>query len=228
MAKLYFRYGAMNSGKSSLLLQVAYNYEERDQRVMVIKPKADKKGSNYIVSRGMKSTRKADYLPDKDDNIYEFVKNKLMIMASEREYLKGDWRFVDFIACILVDEAQFMERHHIDELAKIVNVFKIPVICYGLRSDFQTRAFPGSLRLFEIADEIEELITICRCGAKARFNARKINGEFVKEGAQVSIDGIDATYESMCRTCYMKYVQGEDGEKIAKSVKKSVEEPIKL
>jgi thymidine kinase len=158
--------------------------------------------------------------------IYEFVKNKLMTMASVREYLKGDWRFVEFISCILVDEAQFMEPHHVDELAKIVNVFKIPVICYGLRSDFQTKAFPGSLRLFEIADEIEELITICRCGAKARFNARKINGEFVKEGAQVSIDGIDATYESMCRTCYMKYVQGEDGEEIAKSVKKSVEEPI--
>ncbi len=226
MAKLYFRYGAMNSGKSSLLLQVAYNYEERDQSVMVIKPKADKKGNDYIVSRGMKSTRKVDYLPDKDDNIYEFVKNKLVTMAKNKKDLKKNWRFVDFISCILVDEAQFLERHHIDELAKIVNVFKIPVICYGLRSDFQTKAFPGSLRLFEIADEIEELITICRCGSKARFNARKIDGKFVKEGAQISIDGIDATYESMCRSCYMKYVQDENGDEIAKTVKKSVEEPI--
>lgn len=226
MAKLYYRYGAMNSGKSSLLLQVAYNYEERDQSVFVIKPKTDLKGNEYIVSRGMKSTRKVDYLPSSEDNIYEFIKERLLTLIHEKKDLKSDWRYVDFISCILVDEVQFMEKHHIDELAKIVNVFKIPVICYGLRSDFQTKAFPGSLRLFEIADEMEELITICRCGSKARFNARKINGEFVKEGEQVSIDGIDATYESMCRTCYMKYVQGEDGASLAEDVKKSIKIPI--
>jgi thymidine kinase len=102
-----------------------------------------------------------------------------------------------------------MIKEHIDVLFLISKEKNIPVICYGLRSDFKTNAFPGSLRLFELADEIEELITICRCGKRAKFNGRKVNGVFVSEGDQVAIDDKDAvTYESLCGNCYIEKVQG--------------------
>lgn len=193
MAKLYFRYGAMNSGKSTSLMQVAYNYEERNQKVIVIKSVIDTKGNEYLVSRiGLK--RKVDILLNNEDEIFS----------------KGEQFKKDNIACILVDEAQFLNPNQVFDLYKISKIYDIPVICYGLRSDFRTIGFPGSIRLLELADELEELITICRCGKRAKLNARKVNGEFVSEGEQVSIDEVgDVTYESLCGKCYLEKVNNK-------------------
>lgn len=187
MAKLFFRYGAMNSGKTTILLQVAYNYEERGMKVLVLKPKIDSKGEDYLVSRiGLK--RKVDHLVEKDENVFKYIKE-----------------VKDEISCVLVDEAQFLERKQVDQLMEVVVKLNIPVICYGLRTDFRTNGFPGSTRLLEISHTIEEMKTICSCGRKAMFNARKANGEFIFDGEQVAIDGKKKiTYESLCPYCYYK------------------------
>ena len=190
MSKLYFRYGAMNCGKTTLLLQVANNYEERGMKVVIVKPFVDKKGSDAIVSR-IGLSRKVDYLIKDDDNIKSYLKSCYDNKAS----------------CVLVDEAQFLNKEHVDELFLFTKKYNVPVICYGLRSDFKTEVFPGSLRLFEIADVIEELYTICRCGKRAKFNGRIVNGEFVSTGSQVAIDGVDEVqYESLCGKCYLEKV----------------------
>lgn len=192
MAKLYFRYGAMNCGKSTALLQVAYNYTERDHEVLLIKPKLDTKGAGTVVSR-IGIERKVDVLADSSDDLFEAVKN----------YRDTD----NNLGCILVDEAQFLTREHINQLMRIATELSIPVIAYGLRTDFQTNVFPGAARLLEIAHSIEELKTICRCGNKSIFNARKVNGAFTNKGSQVAIDGEDSvTYESLCAQCYSKLV----------------------
>lgn len=148
MAKLYFRYGAMNSGKTMILLQVAYNYEERDQKVIVLKSTIDTKGEDYIVSR-IGPSRKVDYFIKPTESIINLLKNNLKN-----------------ISCILVDEAQFFTEAQIFDFFLITKQYDIPVICYGLRADFMTNSFPGSKRLYELSDEIEELVTICRCGKK--------------------------------------------------------------
>lgn len=188
MAKLYFRYGAMNSGKSTAVLQVAYNYEERDMRVLLTKPAIDTKGNDQIVSRLGKS-RKVDILATPDINIADAV---------------AQWnKDVEKVDCIIADEAQFFTCPQVDQLMQIVVEQNIPVICYGIRTDFQTKLFTGSTRLFELAHTMEELKTICRCGKKALFNGRKVNGAFIFEGTQVAIDGQDSVeYESLCASCY--------------------------
>lgn len=191
MSKLYFRYGAMNCGKTTALLQVAHNYEERDMKVLILKPKIDTKGDDQIVTR-IGLSRKVDHLIEKDEKLSDYLKK-----------VKKN------IRCILVDETQFLSRDQIDELFMFSKLKDIPVICYGLRSDFKTMAFPGSLRLFEVADELEELYTICRCGKKAKFNGRIINGKFTSSGDQVAIDGEDeVSYESLCGKCYLEKVLG--------------------
>lgn len=191
MSKLYFRYGAMNSGKSTNLMQVAYNYEERGMRVLLIKPSTDKKGGDKLVSR-LGVERKVDLLIDDAQNIYDEV-NK--------------WQSEKYnIDCILVDEVQFFKANQIDELFKVAVCLDIPVICYGLRTDFKMEGFEGSTRLLLLAHSIEELKTICKCGKKAILNGRKINGKFVFEGEQVAIDNIDnVEYESLCGHCYFKF-----------------------
>ena len=191
MSKLYFRYGAMNSGKSTHLMQVAHNYEERGMRVILIKPSTDKKGGDKLVS-GLGVERKVDILCEKKMDIYEEIKK---------------WQEVKFkIDCILVDEVQFMTKEQVDQLFKIAVVLDIPVICYGLRTDFMMEGFEGSTRLLLLAHSIEEMKTICKCGRKAILNGRKINDEFVFEGEQVAIDNIDnVQYESLCGHCYFKY-----------------------
>lgn len=188
MSKLYFRYGAMNSGKSTALIQVAHNYEERDGHVLVIKSTIDTKGDDYLVSRiGIK--RKVDLLLPPNETVTDKID------------------FLNPVSCILVDEAQFLTPKQVEELYEITKLKNIPVICYGLRSDFKTNGFPGSIRLLELADELEELITVCRCGKRAKLNARKVNGVFVSEGSQVAIDEVGSvTYESLCGKCYLKYV----------------------
>ena len=191
MSKLYFRYGAMNSGKSTHPMQVAYNYEERGMKVLVIKPKVDEKGGEILVSR-LGVGRKADLLIDYNDNILEIVKAK--VEKSEK------------INCILVDEVQFFKSIQIDQLFEIAVTMDIPIICYGLRTDFKMNGFEGSTRLLLLAHSIEEMKTICSCGKKAVFNGRKINGRFVFEGEQIAIDEQnDVTYESLCGECYYKH-----------------------
>ena len=191
MSKLYFRYGAMNSGKSTNLMQVAYNYEERGMKVLLIKPSTDKKGGDKLVSR-LGVERKVDLLINDDQNIYNEVKK---------------WQDEKYkIDCILVDEVQFFKAYQIDQLFEIAVCLDIPVICYGLRTDFKMQGFEGSTRLLLLAHSIEELKTICKCGKKAILNVRKINGKFVFEGEQVAIDNIDnVEYESLCGHCYFKF-----------------------
>ncbi|MGL4990020.1 MAG: thymidine kinase [Sarcina sp.] len=190
MSKLYFRYGAMNSGKSTNLMQVAYNYEERGMKVLLLKPEMDKKGGDKVVSR-LGVERRVDVLIENNDNIIV----KLM------DYIQGKKP-----NCIIVDEVQFLKKHHIDELFELAVKYNIPVICYGLRTDFQMNGFEGSERLLLLAHSIEEMKTICTCGNKAVLNGRKLNGKFIFEGEQVAIDLVDnIEYESLCGTCYFKY-----------------------
>ena len=195
MSKLYFRYGAMNSGKSTHLMQVAYNYEERGMKVLIIKPMVDKKGGDTLVSR-LGVGRKVDLLLDENDNVLDIIKERLN--ANKK------------IDCILVDEVQFMKKHQIDELFEIAVTLEIPVICYGLRTDFKMEGFEGSERLLLIAHSIEEMKTICKCGNKALLNGRKVNGKFVFSGDQIAIDTVDnVEYESLCGQCYYKYKNEE-------------------
>ena len=199
MSKLYFRYGAMNSGKSTALLQAAFNYEERGQQVLLAKPRIDTKGDNAIVSR-LGVTRAVDFTVGADDDIY-------VAFATERtRVLKATGKDV---SCLLVDEAQFFSESQIDDLLRIAILEGVPVLAYGIRTDFQTVAFPGSRRLLEIAHSIEELKTICRCGRKAVFNARTVDGEFIFDGEQVAIDLVqDVSYQSLCGKCYLEESDG--------------------
>ena len=195
MSKLYFRYGAMNSGKSTHLMQVAYNYKERGMRVLLIKPSTDKKVGDRLVSR-LGVEVKVDMIVDKDTSILSEVK----------ENIELGWK----LDCILVDEVQFMKKYQIDQLFEIAVTLEIPVICYGLRTDFKMEGFEGSERLLLIAHSIEEMKTICKCGNKALLNGRKINGKFVFSGDQIAIDTVDnVEYESLCGQCYYKYKNEE-------------------
>lgn len=193
MAKLYFRYGAMNSGKSTALLQAAFNYEERGQHVLLAKPEIDTKGADQISSR-LGVERTVDFLIGPEDDV------RTLVAAYAQ-------RFDDGVACLLIDEAQFLTPGQVDDLMRLVVEDRIPVLAYGIRTDFQTRAFPGSARLLELAHSLEELKTICRCGRKALYNARLVGGRFVFDGDQVAIDELShekVTYESMCAECYLR------------------------
>ena len=190
MAKLYFRYGAMNSGKTTALLQVAFNYKERGMRVLILKPSIDTKGSDCIVSRlGVRC--KVDQLVTPEMNIIELV--------------RADCAAHGAPACVLCDESQFFTAEQAEQLFLVTVDLNIPVICYGLRADFMTRGFPGSTRLLELAHTIEDMKTICACGRKATCNGRKINGEYVFEGDQVAIDMQgDVEYQSLCPQCWYR------------------------
>lgn len=187
MAKFHFRYGAMNAGKSTILLQTAYNYEEKGKKIVLLKPSVDTKGDRKIVSRiGLE--RKVDYLIGNNDSIISILGDNIIS-----------------IDCILVDEAQFLKRKQVDELFYITKKYNIPVIAFGLRTDFKTNGFEGTIRLLELADALEEMPTICRCGKKARFNARRINGKFTFDGDSVVIDNDSSVeYESLCGECYIE------------------------
>jgi thymidine kinase len=194
MSKLYFRYGAMNSGKSTALLQAAFNYEERGQEVLLIKPEMDTKGDTDIVSR-LGFRRAVNFTVAPDEDIYDkFVAERARVFE----------RTGKPVSCLLVDEAQFFTEGQVDDLLRIAILEGVPVLAYGIRTDFQTVAFPGSRRLLEIAHSLEELKTICRCGRKAVFNARKIGDRYIFDGDQVAIDGVDVTYESLCGACYLE------------------------
>lgn len=199
MSKLYFRYGAMNCGKSTNLLQVAHNYEERGMKIIIIKPKTDTKGANRVVSR-LGVTREADMLVTVSDNILELVK----------KWIEQKGR----IDCILVDEAQFLKKEQVDQLFEIAVNMDIPTICYGLRTDFLMNGFEGSARLLLIAHSLEELKTICSCGKKALVNGRKVNGQFVFDGEQVAIDKENnVEYQALCPKCYFEYKKKYENER---------------
>ena len=190
MAKLYFRYGAMNSGKTTALLQVAFNYKERGMRVLILKASIDTKGGDHIVSR-LGVSCKVDKLVTPEMNILDEV--------------RADAEAHDKPACVLCDESQFFTPAQAEQLFLVTVDLGIPVICYGLRADFMMRGFPGSTRLLELAHSIEEMKTICACGRKAMCNGRKVNGQFVFEGAQVAIDTVDnVEYESLCPQCWYR------------------------
>lgn len=208
MAKLYFRYGAMNSGKSTSLLQAAYNYQERGQHVLLAKPAVDTKDPERVASRlGM--SRRVDFLIHPDDDVRAlFAEHRARVRAEAAASLVPETTEHDVdVACLLIDEAQFLTPAQVDDLLRIVVLDGIPVLAYGIRTDFRTRAFPGSLRLLELAHSLEELKTICRCGRKAIFNARLVEGRFVFDGDQVAIDELSTdrvTYESLCAQCYLR------------------------
>ena len=190
MAKLYFKYGAMGSSKTAQALITKYNYEENDLKVWLIKPSADTRdGAATLRSRiGLEAQ-------------VEVIAPEVDIHA---RFLGGKARRSDVI---IVDECQFLTEKQIDQLRAIVDEHSVPVMCFGLRTDFQTRLFPGSRRLMEVADTIQEIKTICDCGAKATVNARVDgNGYIVTEGAQVVLGGNDS-YIAMCHKCYIKGIR---------------------
>ena len=191
MAKLYFRYGAMNCGKSTSLIQVDYNYRERGMNTVIIKPDTDVKEIGKVVSR-LHVEKTVDILTTGADDLY--------VLIDQWQRDKGS------LDCVLIDEAQFLKPAQVDQLFKVAVLMGIPVICYGLRTDFLLNGFEGSERLLLLAHSIEELKTICKCGQKAVANCRKIGDRFVFTGEQVAIDGKDnVEYESLCAGCYFKY-----------------------
>ena len=189
MAKLYFKYGAMGSSKTAQALITKYNYEENDLNVWLIKPSADTRdGAQTLRSRiGLEAQ-------------VEVIAPEVDIYA---RFLGGRARRSDVI---IVDECQFMTAEQIDQLRAIVDDFNVPVLCFGLRTDFQTKLFPGSGRLMELADAIEEIKTMCDCGTKATVNARINDGYIVTEGAQVVLGGNDC-YIAMCHRCYVNGIR---------------------
>lgn len=191
MAKLFFRYGAMNSGKTTALIQVAHNYQERGMDTLLVKPVVDVKGQSRIISR-LNVARKVDHLVDRETRLFPLIEQE----QKQKNNLK----------CILVDEAQFLTTDQVTELFRAAVLLDISVICYGIRTDFLMNGFDGSKQLLLLAHSLEELKTICRCGRKAVANTRKVNGKFVFEGDQVAIDGEDnVEYESLCAQCYFKF-----------------------
>jgi thymidine kinase len=202
MAKLNFKCATMNSGKTLDLIRTAYNYEENEFNVLILKPAVDTKANNFISSRvGLK--RKVDFLIRENDDIFELLKGSLKD-----------------VACILIDEAQFLKEYQVDQFAIITKALDIPVICFGLRTNFMMKSFEGSKRLLEIAEEIEILPTMCRCGNVARFVGRKENGEFVTNGKEIVIDGTDnVEYVPLCGDCYFRQVKKIDYQKIKQKLR---------
>lgn len=185
MAKLYFRHGTMSSGKTLNLLAVAHNYEQKGERIVVIRPRLDERFGAETVASRVGIRREADLLVD-DDTVL-------------------DARDLAGAACILVDEAQFLSAALVDQLRDVTWDLDIPVICYGLRTDFQTRAFSGSGRLLEVADAIEEVKTVCHfCNSKAIFNLRISAGGAVTDGPQIEL-GADDRYRPVCGLCYRNH-----------------------
>ena len=190
MAKLYFKYGAMGSSKTAQALITKYNYEENDLKVWLIKPSADVRDGAATLRSRIGLEAQVEVIPPEIDVLKRFVREK-----------EGS------CDVIIVDECQFLTEAQIDQLRAIVDEHNVPVMCFGLRTDFQTKLFPGSLRLMEVADTIQEIKTICDCGAKATVNAR-IDGEghIVTQGAQVVLGGNDS-YIAMCHKCYVRGIR---------------------
>jgi Thymidine kinase len=183
MAKLYFSYSAMNAGKSTLLLQASYNYGERGMKTILFTAKLDNRSKLGEITSRIGLAEKAKTF-EEQDNLFSIIENKI-----------SDYS----ISCILIDEAQFLTQKQVWELSDVVDKLNIPVMCYGLRTDFQGKLFPGSETLLSIADELREIRTICDCGKKAIMVVRQDEkGKVIKEGEQIEIGGNDK-YISLCR-----------------------------
>ena len=190
MAKLYFKYGAMGSSKTAQALITKYNYEENNLRVWLLKPDADTRDGRHILRSRIGLEAEVEVIPPSMDVWDRFRDTRL-----------------GRCDVIIVDECQFLTEEQIDQLRAIVNEYGIPVMCFGLRTDFQTRLFPGSRRLMEIADTIQEIKTICDCGAKATVNARiDGQGHIITQGEQVVLGGNDS-YIPMCHKCYIRGIR---------------------
>ena len=189
MAKLYFKYGAMGSSKTAQALITKYNYEENDMKVWILKPSADTRDGTAILRSRIGLWAEVE-IAAPQVNIYDRFKEG----------------FAGNCDAVIVDECQFLTPAQIDQLRAIVDDYNVPVMCFGLRTDFQTHLFPGSLRLMELADAIEEIKTMCDCGAKATVNARINDGYIVTEGAQVVLGGNDC-YIAMCHRCYIRGIR---------------------
>ena len=189
MAKLYFYYSAMNAGKSTNLLQSSHNYQERGMKTLLLTPGVDERaGIGKIASRiGLEAEAQTFH---QDDDLHALVEAR-----EDDPALSGEAG----VACVLIDEAQFLTRPQVEQLAQVADDLYIPVLCYGLRTDFQGNLFPGSAALLGWADNLTELKTICHCGSKATMNLRTDEkGKAIKEGSQVEIGG-NERYVSMCR-----------------------------
>ena len=192
MAKLYFKYGAMGSSKTAQALITKFNYEERGMKVWLIKPSVDERDGVFTVKSRIGLTAEGTAISE-TCNIYEEMKNR-----------------PEHADVIIADEAQFFSREQIDELRDIVDELNVPVLCFGLRTDFVTHVFPGSGRLLEIADEFSEIKTMCECGRKATVNARiDGNGKIVTDGAQIFLGGNDS-YVAMCYSCWKKKIKEQN------------------
>ena len=190
MAKLYFKYGAMGSSKTAQALITKFNYEERGMSVWLIKPATDVRDGAGVIRSRIGLSAEAQVIGPEDD-------------------IRVIFDGMDRRDVIIVDECQFLTQAQIDQLRSIVDEEVIPVLCFGLRTDFQTKLFPGSARLFELADSITEIKTICECGSKATVNARiGPDGRVVTEGEQVLLGGNDV-YVAMCHSCWKKRIARE-------------------
>ena len=189
MGKLYFRYGAMGSSKTANALMVRYNYIEKGQNAILLKPKADNRDGDTTIRSRIGLSAECTFIEDFLDE----VKN---------EWYTGKSNAWDKLDCVIVDEAQFLTEEQVDLLAEIVDKYDLPVICYGLRTDFTSHLFTGSKRLMEIANYIEEVPTVCWCGRRAHFNARVSNGKIVRSGEQIMMGG-NESYVSLCRRHFL-------------------------
>ena len=185
MAQLYYRYSTMNAGKSIELIKVAYNYEERGKNVLTLMPGVDNRYGVGLITSRIGIQREA-LVVDHDTDILDLFL---------RENAKGK---IDYV---LVDECQFLRKHHVQELVEIVDSLEVPVLAYGLKNDFRNELFEGSYYMLVYADKIEEIKTICWCGRKATMVARVVDGKFVKQGEQIVVGGSDM-YVSLCRKHY--------------------------
>lgn len=192
MSKVYFYYSAMNAGKSTVLLQASHNYHERGMRTLCFIPAIDTRaGVGRIRSRIGLEGQALALQPEED-----------LMAHVQREHA------TQAVACVLIDEAQFLTRRQVEQCTEIADQLRIPVLCYGLRTDFQAQLFPGSAALLALADDLIELKTICHCGRKATMNLRvAADGRAIKEGAQVEIGGNDR-YVAMCRRHYKEAMAG--------------------
>lgn len=189
MAKLYFKYGVVNSSKSANALMTIHNYKEQGMRVFVIKPEIDSRDYGEIKSRALKSSVKCDKILKKDEKILSFLLELNVPL---------------YFDVIVVDECQFLTESQVDELRYFVDKYDIPILCYGLKTDYMTKLFEGSKRLLEVADSMQEIKTVCSCGAKAIFNGRfDKNGNLIKNGEQVIIGDTDI-YRPLCSRCLQK------------------------
>ena len=197
MSKLFYLYGSMASAKSLRLLTTAYNFEEKGIQIMVLKPALDTRDGEGIIRSRAGLERKCIMI-DKDVNLYKAIKAYRNVLDAQLESLK--W--------IIIDECQFLTEEQVDQLSDVVDFLDVNVMCFGLRTDFQSHLFPGSKRLFELADDIEEIKSSCECGErKTSINARfDEDGEIITEGSQVEIGGNDK-YRAICRKCWKNKIR---------------------